>query len=177
MTVFHFRDLLVCGTSRGNAVRLVFHAKPQLLKFFDSTEYAAAVFTRELSITLASFACLQFHLGTRLSVLLPSGGKPEVSQIGVVCYSSGDDFLASGEPQLNTKEILDHINGEISRLQQVKALLQGSTNGHARSASAPSLNGTAAPKVKGRRVLSAEARKKIAAAQRKRWANVRKAQA
>ena len=35
---------------------------------------------------------------------------------------------------LNTKEILEHINDEISRLQQVKALLQGSTNGHSRSA-------------------------------------------
>jgi hypothetical protein len=69
---------------------------------------------------------------------------------------------------LNTKEILEHINDEISRLQQVKALLQGSSNGHVSS------NGSAAPK--GKRILSAEARKKIAAAQRKRWAKVRKAQ-
>jgi hypothetical protein len=77
---------------------------------------------------------------------------------------------------LNTKEILDHINGEISRLQQVKALLQGTTNGHGKSASVSSSNGSA-PKVKGKRVLSVEARKKIAAAQRKRWAKARKAQA
>ncbi len=77
---------------------------------------------------------------------------------------------------MNTKEILEHINSEISRLQQVKALLQGtSTNGHSRSAA--SLNGSAAPKVKGKRVLSVEARKKIAAAQRRRWAKARKAQA
>jgi hypothetical protein len=74
---------------------------------------------------------------------------------------------------LNTKEILDHINGEISRLQQVKALLQGTTNGHSRSGA--SVNGSALPKVKGKRVLSVEARKKIAAAQRKRWAKARKA--
>jgi hypothetical protein len=79
-------------------------------------------------------------------------------------------FFASGELVLNTKEILEHINGEISRLHQVKALLQGSTNGHSRSAA----NGSA-PKVKGKRVLSVEARKKIAAAQRKRWAKARKA--
>jgi hypothetical protein len=72
---------------------------------------------------------------------------------------------------LNTKEILEHINGEISRLQQVKLLLQGSTNGHTRNAG--SVNGS--PKVKGKRVLSVEARKKIAAAQRKRWAKARKA--
>jgi len=75
---------------------------------------------------------------------------------------------------LNTKEILDHINGEISRLQQVKALLQGTTNGHSRSAG--SVKGSAAPAVKGKRILSPEARKKIAAAQRKRWAKARKAQ-
>jgi hypothetical protein len=75
---------------------------------------------------------------------------------------------------LNTKEILEHINSEITRLQQVKALLQGTTNGHSRSASAGSVNGSAAPK--GKRVLSVEARKKIAAAQRKRWAKARKAQ-
>jgi hypothetical protein len=74
---------------------------------------------------------------------------------------------------LNTKEILDHINGEITRLQQVKSLLQGTANG---SRGAASANGVGSPKVKGKRVLSAEARKKIAAAQRKRWAKARKAQ-
>jgi hypothetical protein len=73
---------------------------------------------------------------------------------------------------LNTKEILEHINGEISRLHQVKALLQGSTNGHTRGAG--SVNSSAS-KVKGKRVLSVEARKKIAAAQRRRWAKARKA--
>ena len=77
---------------------------------------------------------------------------------------------------LNTKEILEHINGEISRLQQVKALLQGSSNGHSTGASVSASNGSSSPKVKGKRILSVEARKKIAAAQRKRWAKVRKAQ-
>ena len=75
---------------------------------------------------------------------------------------------------MNTTEILEHIDSEIARLQQVKALLQGSTNGHSRGAGA-SADGLAAPKVKGKRVLSPEARKKIAAAQRKRWAKTRKA--
>jgi hypothetical protein len=73
---------------------------------------------------------------------------------------------------LNTREILEHINDEISRLEQVKALLQGPSNG---SGPRGSVNGSAAPKVKGKRVLSVEARKKIAAAQRKRWAKARKA--
>jgi hypothetical protein len=79
--------------------------------------------------------------------------------------------LRPGESVLNTKEILDHINGEISRLQQVKALLQGATNGHSKA----SVKGSSVPKVKGKRVLSPEARKKIAAAQRRRWAKARKA--
>lgn len=85
-----------------------------------------------------------------------------------------DAFFASGEFALNTKEILDHINGEIARLQQVKSLLQGTANGSTRGTA--SGNGVGSPKVKGKRVLSAEARKKIAAAQRKRWAKARKAQ-
>ncbi len=77
---------------------------------------------------------------------------------------------------MNTKEILEHINDEIERLQQVKALLQGS-NGHARSTASTrstASNGTAPT---GKRILSLEARKKIAAAQRRRWAKVRKAAA
>jgi hypothetical protein len=90
-----------------------------------------------------------------------------------ICYSIWDDFVRPETSVLNTKEILEHINDEISRLEQVKALLQGSSNGHRRSAG--SVNGSAAPKVKGKRVLSVEARKKIAAAQRKRWAKARKA--
>jgi hypothetical protein len=87
-----------------------------------------------------------------------------------ICYSIWDDIMRPEMSVLNTKEILEHINDEISRLQQVKALLQGSSNGHGRSG----VNG-AAPKVKGKRVLSVEARKKIAAAQRRRWAKARKA--
>ena len=75
---------------------------------------------------------------------------------------------------MNTQEIVDHINGEIERLEQVKSLLQGTANGSTRGAA--SSNGSVAPKVKGKRVLSDEARKKIAAAQRKRWAKARKAQ-
>jgi hypothetical protein len=90
--------------------------------------------------------------------------------MSLLCYLGR--CFASGEFPLNTKEILDHINSEIARLQQVKSLLQGSSNG-VRTTSA---NGSSSPKVKGKRVLSVEARKKIAAAQRKRWAKARKAQ-
>ena len=85
-----------------------------------------------------------------------------------------DDSLRLENCVLNTKDILDHINEEISRLQQVKSLLQGTSNGAGRNAG--SVSGSALPKVKGKRILSPEARKKIAAAQRKRWAKARKAQ-
>jgi hypothetical protein len=88
----------------------------------------------------------------------------------VFCYG---EVCVREKNTLNTKEILEHINEEISRLQQVRELLQGSSNGHARA----SVNGAAAPKVKGKRVLSAEARKKIAAAQRRRWAKAKRASA
>ena len=78
---------------------------------------------------------------------------------------------------LNSQEILEQINEEITRLQQVKALLQGG-NSHHKTTPATVSGQTAgdAPKVKAKRVLSPEARKKIAAAQRRRWANARKAQ-
>lgn len=76
---------------------------------------------------------------------------------------------------MNSQEILEQIDNEISRLQQVKALLQG-TNGHKQGSARSSQSGDAS-KTRVKRVLSPEARKKIAAAQRRRWANARKAQA
>jgi hypothetical protein len=78
---------------------------------------------------------------------------------------------------LNSQEILEQIENEIARLQQVKALLQGSTAPRHNITVRSSQDGGPAPRHKKKRVLSEEARKKIAAAQRRRWANVRKAQA
>lgn len=76
---------------------------------------------------------------------------------------------------MNSQEILEQIENEIARLQQVKALLQGSAAGKRGVAVRPSQDSSTAAR-RGKRVLSEEARKKIAAAQRRRWANVRKAQ-
>jgi hypothetical protein len=78
---------------------------------------------------------------------------------------------------LNSQEILEQIENEIARLQQVKALLQGSGAPRRGVTVRSSQDGVTAPRRKKKRVLSEEARKKIAAAQRRRWANVRKAQA
>jgi hypothetical protein len=77
---------------------------------------------------------------------------------------------------LNSQEILEQIDNEIARLQQVKTLLQGSGASRPSITVRSSQDGVLAPRRKKKRVLSEEARKKIAAAQRRRWANVRKAQ-
>jgi hypothetical protein len=60
---------------------------------------------------------------------------------------------------MQTTGILAAIDAEISRLQQAKALL----------------NGTAVKHGPGKRVLSPEARARIVAAQKKRWAKAKKA--
>jgi hypothetical protein len=62
--------------------------------------------------------------------------------------------------------IIEELDAEIARLQQVRALL---SNG--RGAGPGGSTGT----VRRKRVLSAEAREKIAAAQRKRWAAQKRA--
>lgn len=61
--------------------------------------------------------------------------------------------------------IIEELDAEIARLEQVRTLL---SNGRGLRVSNPSVgNVVAAPK---KRTLSPEARKKIAEAQRKRWA-------
>jgi hypothetical protein len=66
---------------------------------------------------------------------------------------------------MNTSELLSHIDTEISRLKEARALLAGH-------------DGSAFPTLQGhrkKRHISPEAREKIAAAQRKRWAKYKKA--
>jgi len=63
---------------------------------------------------------------------------------------------------MNTPELLAAIDAEISRLQQARKLLAGST-------------GTPAATRGGKRVFSAEARARISAAQKKRWAQQKRA--
>ena len=71
---------------------------------------------------------------------------------------------------MNTDQILEAIDSEIARLQQVKALLDGGGwVASGRIARRPS-------KVAKKRTMSAEARSRIADAQRKRWAAKKKSQ-
>jgi hypothetical protein len=72
-------------------------------------------------------------------------------------------------------EMIEAIDGEISRLEQVRDLLEHSTsNKFAAPASGGRGAGASKAEGKAKRVLSPEARKRIAAAQKKRWAKQRR---
>ncbi len=79
---------------------------------------------------------------------------------------------------MQSSEILAAIDEEISRLEQVRRLLAGDSNGRAkrgRPAAAPATAfpfglGTVTVAPRKRRKLSAAGRARIAAAQKRRWA-------
>jgi hypothetical protein len=70
---------------------------------------------------------------------------------------------------MSHEQILAAIDEEISKLQQVRKLLQ-SAGGSKLVSGLASRNG----KPRAKRVLSAEARQRIAAAQKRRWAKQKK---
>jgi hypothetical protein len=74
---------------------------------------------------------------------------------------------------MNTFEILTHIDAEIARLQQVKALLSGEQT--KRKSGRPSSKLGNKTITGNKRIMSAEGRARIAAAQKARWAKLRKA--
>jgi hypothetical protein len=65
---------------------------------------------------------------------------------------------------MNTTELITAIDAEITRLQQVRQLLNGNDS-----------TGVVIPKRKRKHVMSAEGRARIVAAQKKRWAQRKKA--
>lgn len=75
-------------------------------------------------------------------------------------------------------EVIAHIDAEIAKLQQAKALLAGAETAAVKSGrgrpkgskNAKAAGATAAPAVKGKRKLSPEGRKAIADAMKRRWA-------
>jgi hypothetical protein len=67
---------------------------------------------------------------------------------------------------MSREQILAAIDEEISKLQQVRKLLQGS--------SGRLVTGVSGSKARSKRVLSPEARQRIAAAQKRRWAKQKK---
>ena len=78
------------------------------------------------------------------------------------------------------QEVLAHIDAEISRLQQAKALLTGSEgpavkSGRGRPKGSKNVKAAVAvPVKKGKRKLSPEGRKAIADAMKRRWAERQK---
>jgi hypothetical protein len=74
---------------------------------------------------------------------------------------------------MNTEEILAHIDQEIARLRQAKALLTGEQT--ARKPVRPSSKPTKKALPGKKRTMSAEGRARIAAAQKARWAKSKKA--
>jgi hypothetical protein len=74
---------------------------------------------------------------------------------------------------MNSEEIFAHIDEEIARLQQAKALLTGAqtTRKPTRPSSKPAKKALPGKK----RTMSAEGRARIAAAQKARWAKSKKA--
>jgi hypothetical protein len=72
--------------------------------------------------------------------------------------------------------IIEHLDAEISRLQQVRALLTDGVvrKGPGRPKASDAISKPVAVRLT-RRVMSAEGKKKIALAQKARWAKVRKA--
>ena len=75
---------------------------------------------------------------------------------------------------MNIRDIVLEIDDEIIKLQQVKALLAGTSTTEMRKPG-QAANASLAGKARTKRTLSAEARERIAAAQRARWAKSKKA--
>ena len=78
---------------------------------------------------------------------------------------------ATGVHKLSVENIIQEVRDEISRLQQVLALLGAETGHTATAAKKNAAPTSAAP----RRKLSAAGRRRIAAAQKARWAKIRAA--
>ena len=77
---------------------------------------------------------------------------------------------------MDTATIIEHLDAEISRLQQAKAVLAGTDarKGPGRPKASDAVSKPVAVKLT-KRVMSEEGKKKIALAQKARWAKVRRA--
>ena len=73
---------------------------------------------------------------------------------------------------MTTEGIIESIQAEIARLEQVRTLLSGRTPSSAKRGRP--FGSTTPATAKPRRKMSAEGRARIAAAQRARWANTKR---
>jgi hypothetical protein len=83
-------------------------------------------------------------------------------------------FILSTGGFVNIQDIVAQIDAEISRLQQVKVLLSGTSTTGSRKSNQP-VSTSRPGKARTRRTLSVEARAKISAAQKARWAKSKNA--
>jgi hypothetical protein len=77
---------------------------------------------------------------------------------------------------MNTEEILQHIDAEITRLQSARDLIAGTAV--TKVSRSPRKSGLASPKpgaLRPKRVISPEGRARIAAAQKLRWSKQKRA--
>ncbi len=78
---------------------------------------------------------------------------------------------------MNSQTIIEQIDSEISRLQQIRELLQNTEVKHGSNRSVASKVVSRDPAVKpAKRAMSDEAKASIAAAQKKRWAKSKRAE-
>lgn len=75
---------------------------------------------------------------------------------------------------MDTTEILAQIDSEISRLQQAKSLLSGTTTTTRKKRGRNKVRIAVVPVIAKKRTMSPEGRARIAAAQKKRWAKAKK---
>jgi hypothetical protein len=75
---------------------------------------------------------------------------------------------------MDTIEIIQTIDAEITRLEKASALLNGDTTSAARRGRSLISKPTSTSTAQKRRKISAEGRARIAAAQKARWAKVKK---
>jgi hypothetical protein len=75
---------------------------------------------------------------------------------------------------MEVSRIIAEIDAQISKLQQARELLAGTTSSNAKGAGRPKGSKSAKPSAPKKRRLSPEGRKRIADAMKRRWAERRK---
>jgi hypothetical protein len=97
---------------------------------------------------------------------------PRIGHLRQVALGRDLDLSITLEP-MSIENLLATLDAEITRLQQARELLAGTSASGRKTASRAKAASVTRPK----RVMSAAARKRIAEAQRKRWAAQKKAAA
>jgi hypothetical protein len=140
-------------------------------------EFCLFRFEASLVRNLLKALVLLFRRGSHSPTQLLHGLGERNCSLLIFSYSSGFFFtdhastIALGD-FMTTEEIIEIIQAEIDRLEQVRTLLSGRITASAKRGRP--VGSTTAATAKPRRKMSAEGRARIAAAQRARWANTKR---